>query len=109
MPDSNTVDPALIQQFISENHDVKSISEKLVSLGWDEESVLKYIAAFKKAKNARRHTNGLIYLIIGGFLGFVSCVLAITNPLPEMHNYFLYGITSLAILFGFYGLYNIFE
>lgn len=109
MSNPKIVDSMLIQQLLLENHNIKSINEKLLSLGWDDESILKCVSEFKKVKNARRQTTGTIYLIIGAFLGFVSCVLAIVNPIPELHSWFLFGFTFIAVVLILYGLYNIFE
>lgn len=109
MTDSKTVDPVIIQQFLSEKYNVESLSEKLLGLGLDEESVASYIVAYKKARNATRQTAGAIYLVAGAVLGFISCVLALVNPVPELHNWFLYGLTSVAILLACYGLYNLLE
>ena len=109
MPDPTIVNPAIIQQFLLEDHSVKSINQKLLELGYDEDTILKYVAEFKKIKNGRRRMKGMICLVVGAFLGFVSCVLALTDPIPELHDWFLFGLTSIAILLASYGLYNIFE
>ena len=39
----------------------------------------------------------------------ISCVLSLTNPVPELYYAILYGFTSAAILVIFIGLYFIFE
>lgn len=109
MNDPNSIDATFISQLVSEHHSVQSVSDKLSALGLKEESILEYVSAFTKARNAKRQSTGLIYLVAGAFTGFVSCVLAIVNPIPELHNWFLFGLTSLAALSACYGLYNIFE
>ena len=109
MSTAKQVDPSFLRQLISEHHNLISANEKLISLGWDETSIQHCLTEFKKYKNNQRQTRGFIYLISGGALGFMSCVLSIVNPVPELYDWFLYGFTSVAILLACYGLYNIFE
>ncbi len=109
MADSQTIDAGMIQQFLAENHNATTVSEKLHALGWDKELIMKYISEFKRLKNARRQTLGTVYMVAGGLIGFLSCVLAIVDPIPELYNWFLFGLTSVAILLACYGLYNFFE
>jgi hypothetical protein len=63
----------------------------------------------KKMRYARRRWNGFLCMALGGFLGFVSCVLSLTNPFPELYYVILYGLTSIAILIVFWGFYLVFE
>ena len=64
---------------------------------------------FKRVKNAKIQFTGFICLGTGAFLGFISCVLTLTNPIPELFNIILYGLTSVAILIICAGLYFVFE
>ena len=59
--------------------------------------------------NDLRIRNGFLCWGVGGFLGFLSCVFTMTELLPSMNNFFLYGLTSIAILVVLYGCYLIFE
>ena len=52
---------------------------------------------------------GFICLGIGAMTGFISCVLTLTNPVPELYNVILYGLTSVAVTIIFIGLYFVFE
>jgi predicted RND superfamily exporter protein len=58
---------------------------------------------------SRRRNKGFIWTAAGAFLGFASCVLTIINPVPALYDLLLYGVTSLAILMIFVGLYLVFE
>ncbi|MBK6399866.1 MAG: hypothetical protein IPF75_16835 [Bacteroidetes bacterium] len=60
-------------------------------------------------ENAIRQKRGFTFAATGAVLGFVSCVLSQTNPVPELYHIILYGLTSIAILLIFAGLYFIFE
>ncbi len=56
-----------------------------------------------------RQRRGFTLAGAGAVLGFISCVLTIINPIPELYYIILYGLTSIAILLIFAGLYFIFE
>lgn len=109
MPDSLIVNSIIIQQFLTEKDSVSSIHKKLLDLGFDEDTILKYVSEFNRIKNARRQTMGAIFMVAGALLGFISCILALVNPIPELHSWFLFGLTSVAISLAFYGLYCMFE
>ncbi len=63
----------------------------------------------KKQKIAKKQHMGFLFLAIGSFLGFLSCVLTMLDFAPGWNGFFLYGLTSAAILLVFYGLYLVFE
>lgn len=109
MHTSITVDPQTIRAWQDANVDASQIKEQLSAKGLDEESIHQHIKAFMKAKCAKRQFTGCILLISGAFLGFLSCVLTLMNASPGMYHLILYGLTSLAILIIFAGLYYIFE
>jgi hypothetical protein len=48
-------------------------------------------------------------MALGAFLGFLSCVLTLANPIPELHNLILFGFTSVGILIIMVGMYFVFE
>jgi hypothetical protein len=104
-----SVSPALLQQWLAENHDTDTIREKLSVLGFNDEAITTHIKEYKKIRHAKRLVTGFICMGAGAFLGFVSCVLTIINPIPELYNWILYGLTSIAITIIFVGLYFVFE
>jgi hypothetical protein len=103
------IDQTLIQQWVTENHDPDTLREKLVRLGFEEEAIVNHISEYKKIRHAKRLVTGFVCIGVGAFLGFVSCVLTIINPIPELYNWILYGLTSIAITTIFIGLYFVFE
>jgi hypothetical protein len=109
MPDTGSLSTNALRQWIADKLDVQKIRENLQALGLDEDSVDAHVREFKKMKYAKKQFRGFICLATGAFLGFVSCVLALTNPLPDMYNWFLYGLTSVAIIIICTGLYFVFE
>lgn len=98
-----------IQQWVSENVDVPSIEQKLRSMGMSDESIAEHLSAYKKARYAKRSSSGFIFLAAGSVLGFISCLLSLTNPVPELYYWILYGLTGIAVTIIFIGLYLIFE
>ncbi len=63
----------------------------------------------EKNRRASRTSKGLRWLLIGALMGFLSCLCSICNPIASLYYVNLYGISSLAVLIAFYGLYLIFE
>ena len=103
------ISPSVIQQWLLERIGINEVEQRLVSLGHDDVSIAAHVQEFKKVKYARRQNAGFIYVAIGAFLGFISCVVNMINPIPEWNDFFLYGLTSLAIVIVFTGLFYIFE
>ena len=105
----STIDPALVRQWVSAKHGAEEIRSLLFALGHTEESIERHLAAWKKMKFAARQWQGLICMAGGALVGFLSCVMSLINPIPDMNGFFLYGCTSMAILMVFAGLYLVFE
>ena len=63
----------------------------------------------QRLNRAKQQNLGFILAGIGAVLGFISCVLTLWNPIPSIYDLVLYGLTSIAILVIFAGLYLIFE
>jgi hypothetical protein len=103
------VNQHIIQQWLLDNKNVEQIREQLVSKGMSTDSVEEHLKAFKKAKILKRQMNGLIYMGIGAVIGFIGCMLAIIHPSSTLYYTGLYGLTSIAVVFAFIGLYNLFE
>ncbi|HNP47214.1 MAG TPA: hypothetical protein PKK99_01515 [Bacteroidia bacterium] len=98
-----------ILQWISENKNTQAIQDELQAQGHEPESIESYIREFKKIKYARRQSRGFIFLLVGAFMGFLSCVLSLTNPVPDLYYWILYGVTSISISLLCIGLYLVFE
>ena len=98
-----------VEQWIVEKLDIQQVKEKLIALGCDEENLSTQLREFKKAKYGKAQTKGFVLLGVGALLGFISCVLALVNPVPELYYWFLYGITSVAIVILFIGLFFLVE
>lgn len=103
------IDAAIIQQWIAAKLEPDAVEKELQLKGLSADEVMNYVKAFKKARNAKRFSAGMVYVAIGSILGFISTMLTIFNPFPELYYYILYGLTSVSVLVIFWGLYMIFE
>lgn len=106
---TTTIDADIIQQWIATKTQPESIEKDLTVKGLDAESIKAYLKEFRRLKNAKRQFSGFFFSALGALLGFISCLLTIINPFPELYNVILFGLTSVAILVICYGLYLIFE
>ena len=109
MPLDSTVETSTIRQWIADKMDAAAIQQQLSALGHDEDTISLHLKEFDKQKFARRQFTGFIYMGIGATIGFISCVLSIINPVPELYNWILYGMTSVAITVALVGLYYALE
>ncbi|MBL0105512.1 MAG: hypothetical protein IPP51_18050 [Bacteroidetes bacterium] len=64
--------------------------------------------SLRRQKYAKRSTKDSSSLSSGAVMGFISCVLSMTNPFPSL-LFILYGFTSASVLVICYGLYLVFE
>lgn len=104
-----SVDQATIQQWIAAKLEPKAVEEELLSKGMDAADIASNLQTFKRLRNAKRQVNGFICMGLGAFIGFISCILSVLNPIPELYNVILFGLTSVAILIVFLGMYFLFE
>lgn len=103
------VNSAVIEKWVTEKLNIQKVEQNLQALGYDEKAINDYLTEFRKAQNAKRRFKGFICLGVGAFLGFLSCILTVINPVPELYNWILFGLTSISILIICLGLYNVFE
>ena len=109
MPYTATIDTATIQQWLAAKLEPTSAEEELLSKGFDADSISMHLKEYRRLRNAKKQTNGFACMALGAVLGFISCVLSITNPVPELYNVIFFGLTSVAILIICLGMYFIFE
>ncbi len=110
MEQTNDIDQKLIDKWLKERYSIEKIKEYLrQNISDNDDIILKYISQFQKQFSARQHTRGFIIMAVGAFIGFISCLLSIINPFPEIYFFSLYGLTSIAICVVMLGLYFVFE
>lgn len=104
-----TINSALINQWSIERLSMQEVEQKLIALGYDSDYINVHLKEFNKLKYAKRQNAGFVLVGIGALLGFLSCVLTMVNPIPDLNDFFLYGLTSIAIIVVMMGLYLVFE
>ena len=109
MTDILPIDSATLQQWVTAKLEPEVVKEKLLAKGFDEDTIATHLKAFKRLRNAKRQMTGFVCMGIGAFLGFISCMLTVINPIPELYNIILFGLTSIAILIICLGMYFVFE
>lgn len=98
-----------VNDWLIHHKDVDQVKKELEVTEYSEDNKNDILVAFKKAYYAKRQKTGFIFLIIGAFAGFISCVLSISNPFPDMYETILFGMTSISLIIIFIGLYFLFE
>ncbi len=106
---SSAVNTAAVQQWLAEKLDIQKVKDKITAIGYDEETAALYLKEFNKIRYKKRQTAGFVCLAAGALLGFISCVLTLINPIPELYNWILYGLTSVAVGIIVLGLYYLLE
>ncbi len=103
------IDASTLQQWILASLEKSQVKEKLQSMGYHEQEIHGYLQQFTKLKYGKRQSNGFWLISIGAVLGFISCVMTMLNVSPALSNFFLYGLTSVAIIMVMWGLFYLFE
>lgn len=106
---NNPLNSAMLQLWLNDNFSPKAIEESLVAKGYTNNLINDYLIEFKKLKNARKQSTGFILMGIGGLLGFIACVMAILNIIPDFQDFFLFGVTIVGISLVLYGMYLAFQ
>ncbi len=104
-----SIEDKLIQSWIDANLEPAEVEKKLQLQGCSQEDITAYIKEYRKERYAGRRFKGFLYAGVGAVLGFVSCVLSIFNLFPALYGIILFGLTSVAVLLVFIGLYFLFE
>ncbi len=108
-PAGTAIDETILREWITAKLEPEAVEDQLRNRGLDTEQIREHLKTFRKLRNARRQYQGFFWTALGAFLGFLSCVLTILNPVPELYGVILFGLTSIAILLICLGLYFVFE
>ncbi|HEX6846393.1 MAG TPA: hypothetical protein VF144_05420, partial [Chitinophagaceae bacterium] len=106
---TSSIDRDEIQEWISNKLSVQMVEALLQTRGLEAETISLLVKEFNKERYAIRRSRGFICASIGAIAGFIGCVLALLNPLPELYYLGLYGFTSLAAILICVGLYFLLE
>lgn len=100
---------ALFEHWDHQHATQESIKNELTSKGYTSDQTEEILQLYKKKKLQDRTQKGLWLIGIGLIVGFLSCLLTLMGALPELRNFILYGLTSIAILCVLIGGYFVFE
>ncbi len=109
MPDKVSFNQLIFQQLMNSNLSPMEMEKELRDKGFSADTIVEYMKELKKKRIAKRQSSGFIYMAIGAFLGFLSCVLTVANVFPQSTGFVLYGLTSIAVILVFAGLYLVFD
>jgi len=109
MQSQPSLDSALIRSWVDAKLNPNNVEAQLKTMQFPDEQIAAYLEAYKKERYAGRRMNGFLFAGLGAVTGFISCLLSIINPVPELYNVILFGLTSVAILLICLGLYFLFE
>lgn len=109
MPETFTIDENICRQVLSLKLPADTLEAELHKRGIAADQIAEYQKAIKKMRYEKRRTTGFIFMAAGAFLGFLSCVLTISHALPNMYDFIMYGLTSIAVCMVVLGLYYVFE
>ena len=109
MVQAQTNDETLFRSWQQRNVSKVVVQEELNNQGFSAEEITAMLEDYARYRIARRNTIGWLCMGLGGFLGLVSCVLTMLDPLPDFRGLFMYGFTSIAVTMAFYGCYLVME
>ncbi len=109
MVQTQTKDESLFRSWQQRNVSKSLVQEELRSQGLSDDEITSVLEDYSRYRIARRNTMGWLCMGLGGFLGLVSCVLTMLDPLPDFRGLFMYGFTSIAVTMAFYGCYLVME
>ena len=109
MTETNLIYDDFYYKWKTSNGSEDQIINDLRQNGMDSLQIIEILNFCKKKANDEKQNTGFLLTGIGAFIGFLSCVFTMLDLLPEFRGFMLYGLTSIALVFIFIGLYFIFE
>lgn len=109
MSEEKPLQAAFLDAWLEQNLSIEEVQNELKKLFSSEEEVSGYLTAFKKKRQENRSRKGLFFMILGAILGFISCVLTLTDLFPDLREVIMVGLTSVAISIAVLGCYFVFE
>ena len=109
MKEQSSVNSVLLKEWILNNVSAEVAEAELQQKGFDTESILLHLKELKKQLQVKRQFKGFILMAVGAFMGFVSCVLTLTEVFPDWYGPILYGLTFIGVSIVCVGMYFVFE
>lgn len=106
---NSAINAETIQLWIKEKLTPKAIEESLISQGYESRAIIEYMSEYNRLVRVKRQITGFVLMGVGGFIGFIACVMALLNLVPDMQSFFLFGLTMVGVGIVFYGMYLAFQ
>lgn len=91
------------------NYSEEQITQDLAGKGFVENHIAEIMDLYKKKRASERSTKGFLLMVFGALIGFTSCMFTLFNIFPEMRDFFMVGLTTIAICIVVWGCYYVFE
>lgn len=109
MSGENTMQAAFLDAWLEQNLSIEEAQNELKKHFSSEKEISVYLTSYKKKRQEKRSRKGLFFMILGAVLGFISCVLTLTDLFPDLREVIMVGLTSVAISIAVLGCYFVFE
>ncbi len=109
MPYQVAINSFNVKEWVTLNLNPRDIESDLLQKGLDEDLIIEVLKEYKRQCNAKKQFKGFVLMAIGAFIGFLSCVLTLTEAFPQWYGFILYGLTFIGVTIAFIGLYFVFE
>ena len=106
---NSAINTDTIQLWINAKLSQKAIEETLISNGYEPQTISEYLTEYNRIKRGKKQLTGIVLMGIGGFIGFIACVMALLDLIPGMQDFFLFALTIIGISIVFYGMYLVFQ
>lgn len=103
------VEEDLISKWKSSNTNLDDIQKELLEKGFNSEMISAFLQEYNSKLAVNKQVKGFIFIGVGAFLGFLSCIITLLSSSTGMYSYTLYGLTLIALTLIFIGLYFVFE
>ena len=102
--------PPSLVHLISRGLTDEEIKKSLFDTYRDDYHVMNLMQEVKRLRNSRKTSSGLIFILIGAAMLFMSCVLTLTGSYTAGNfGMVLFGLTTIGITIVFWGLVKIFS
>ncbi len=99
----------LFGQWKFQKYTDEKIVEDLLKRGYVDTQIEELKMAYKKSCRVERSQRGVILIITGAIIGFLSCLFTLLGIFPDYQDLVLVGLTTLGVIIAVSGCYCIFE
>jgi hypothetical protein len=87
----------------------QQIENDLVSMGQSRQFAADIVSELVKMRDAKKRSQGLVLILAGAFICFISFLLTVTGFVSgDAYNFVLFGVTSLGVIVIFAGFTMVF-